>query len=116
MRKVILLTGMATAVVALASSCHEEPPYFPELFRISGTVSDSLTGLPIDSAMVIRMYNVAGSEYYSDSTGFYEVPVTEGNAPTLRVSKAGYVAKERAFQAVRQNINNEDFQLVPDGL
>ncbi len=116
MKRVALCVLIACFTTGIGSGCHDDPPYRQGLFRISGTVTDSLTGSPIDSAKIVRFYNSPGREFFSDSTGFYEVTVTEGYAPTLIVSKSGYVTMERAFEALRQDHVGVDFELVPDSL
>lgn len=116
MNRIGLTLAVAMIVVFISGSCHKSQPPEPNLFRISGTVVDSLTGSPIDSARVINVENGSDEESDTDESGYYEVPAVEGLKALVRVTKAGYKTKEREFQSIRTNMIDVGFELVPDSL
>jgi hypothetical protein len=87
-------------------------------YSISGTVIDSLTKAPIDSAWVIVHDTTAFAPTYTDSLGHYYWGSDAGgwSKSWLYVGKPGYRTKSRYFAEVRTDIRGIDFELVRDTL
>ncbi len=116
MKRVAQFILIACFTLVVGNGCHDDPPYHPDLFRISGTITDSLTGNPIDSAWVTNEPTSPEQLYFTDSLGGYEVHALEGVRAELRVGKEGYVTKERTFEPLRGDLGGIDFKLVLDSL
>ncbi len=77
----------------------------------TGIVSDSITGLPIDSAIIAS----ADSTYirsYTDSTGFYSVVRWGAGEESFAVIKTGYETKLKTIY-LSGDMRDVDIQLVP---
>ena len=88
-------------------------PGEPVPVKISGFIFDSISSRPIDSAWVTIDHSES-IKYFTNDSGFYDVLVFEGRTPLLSAGKEGYITKERKLSAVRSNISNLDFYLVPE--
>lgn len=112
MRSSAILSTVICILFAVCAGCHANPPYHPDLFRISGIITDSVTGNPVDSAWVTNEPTAPGLVFYSDSLGSYRVDALETEQAVLRVGKEGYVTKERTFEPLRGDLDGIDFELV----
>jgi hypothetical protein len=83
---------------------------------ISGVVTDSTSGLPIDSAVLQADDTINSHPFYSDTLGRYTLFAGLGYR-TFQVfcRKTGYQTKSRAVQSSKGNVTIRDvnFQLVP---
>jgi hypothetical protein len=81
---------------------------------LSGMVTDSVTGMPIESAMVYAGDTTTGHPVATDSTGSYGW-ADFGYGPTVVfVKKAGYATSIRTFEKWRSEKKGVDFRLAPD--
>lgn len=103
------------AMLLTINSCDREgccvDPF--TLYSISGIVTDSLTDLPVDSALVTRDdTTTTGVVFFTDTSGFYEVVAIGGNY-TIIVRKSGYLSKSKQV-LLNGNLMNVNFTLVQD--
>jgi hypothetical protein len=109
------LVILFTIVVLLSLiACDEEPFEHSENWPvISGLITDSITSVPIDSAIImvedIGVGNIG--PWYSDSTGHYII-VKVGTDLRLIISKEGYLTQTRYLGNVESDIENVDFKLI----
>lgn len=116
MKRIGLTLVVAASMIFTTVSCHKSQPPEPGLFRISGTITDSLTGSPVDSVRIVNETTGSDEEYYSNESGFYQVVAREGSKPLVRAFKNGYRTKRRELPSIRMNVTSIDFELVPDSL
>jgi hypothetical protein len=81
-------------------------------FSISGTVSDSLTGIGLDSAGV-AISNEQIIAVFTDSTGRFEYTSWGGGTHRVFAMKEGYTSKSRLVN-LSADPKDVDFQLVPE--
>ncbi len=102
---------LAFSVLSLFIGCITDSGEFGSSF--SGTVTDSVTGLPIESALVWPEDTTSGQPIATDSTGRYAW-ADFGYGPTVVfVRKAGYVTAIRTFPKWRGDKKGVDFRLAP---
>ena len=112
----VLLVGLCLVWILL--SCGEDDITLGhKAYKVSGTVSDSITGLPIDSAKITpndTFYDTSDvvEPWWTDSAGLYAIP-TERSTITIFVRKEGYYTKFQCLENVRSDTSGVDFQLVP---
>ena len=114
-KNIIFMLISFVLLVLLLSACDRETccvdPF--TLYSISGIVTDSLTDLPVDSALVTRDdTTTTGVVFFTDTSGFYEVVAIGGNY-TIIVRKAGYLSKSKQV-LLNSNLTNVNFTLVID--
>jgi hypothetical protein len=79
---------------------------------VSGTVTDSATMVPVDSARLTWDDSTDQiAPWFSDSTGAYSVPLRGSNA-VLFVRKKGYKTQSRTLTNVTSDLYGVDFGLV----
>ena len=78
---------------------------------MSGFVTDSVSGTPIDSARIYTGDTLPGSPWYSDSTGYYTA-ASFGSRITVFVQETGYRTKSRELY-LTGDATDIDFELVP---
>ena len=113
--KWIIAVTFAFCLILLAAGCVEDRPTDGYVPQVSGTVTDSLTGLPIDGAAV-RWPDTTGTlpdPRLTDSAGRYRIPLY-GMSTTVYVQKVGYYTKWKEVVNVMADVGNCDFQLVPE--
>lgn len=85
-------------------------------FGVSGTVSDSLSGLPLKAKIYISNFDVDSSHAYSRATdGYYHRYLASGNY-TLTYSAPGYVSKDKTMTVSNYQKHAVNVQLVPDNV
>jgi hypothetical protein len=97
--------------ILLFGSCGIDDP----AVTISGVVTDSTSGLPIDSAIIQDGDTISSHPFYTDTLGRYNLFAGLGYR-TFQVfcRKTGYQTKSRAVRSSKDNvtITGVDFQLV----
>ena len=86
------------------------------VYTIRGTVTDSITGEPLDSAQVYYLY--LDSTYIpviTDTLGQFRYEHMYSMPSPLTCTKEGYITKEIVIQRMKYlyRYDNIDFQLVP---
>ena len=87
-------------VLALTSMACGEAVYDPPRFTLSGTITDSVTGVPVFAALV----SVSGGSAVSDTAGDFFVPVDSGSVE-LRVTHEDYEKYATTLQLVESQWN-----------
>ncbi|MBP5650347.1 MAG: T9SS type A sorting domain-containing protein [Bacteroidales bacterium] len=81
----------------------------------NGTVTDSITGAPLEAEVFIQNHDINFSEVYSYlPEGKYYRPIKSG-AYTVTFSAEGYVSKTIQVTTVDGSAQQVDVQLVPEG-
>lgn len=104
--KLILLFGVC---IVFFISCEDEVLHGDAWHSVSGTIYDSLTNNPIDSALLKINYSTSITYDITDSTGEYSVPGI--GIITLIVIKDGYSSKQAELNVVTDT-TGVDFYLV----
>jgi hypothetical protein len=78
--------------------------------EITGVVRDSVSGLPLDSALV-SLHDTTGVTSATDSLGGYTVGAA-GCSMVVLVRKTGYAMKIRNLTGLQGNVAGVDFDLV----
>lgn len=81
-------------------------------FSISGTVSDSLTGIGLDSAGV-AIDNELSTVIYTDTAGRFDYTSWGGGTRRVFAVKEGYTSKSRLVN-LSADPKDVDFQLAPE--
>jgi hypothetical protein len=108
----IFVSVTVIAIVYAIEGCQSSASIVEPLYRFTGTITDSTTGMPVDSAIVYYSPDAAGS--YSDSSGHFYFD-WHGSFPSpLTCAKEGYSMKQITIelnpnQYVYDSVN---FQLV----
>lgn len=113
-RNLIILSFFIIALTLYFSSYRCSKIVEPEAAFVAGIVTDSLSGLAIDSAWVDND-TIPPYETYTDSTGHY---VKFDGFPGIRrfvhAGKVGYLTKKSSeFQTYAGDTTIVNFQLVP---
>lgn len=82
---------------------------------VTGTISDSLTKLPIAEAWLAVTDSSEEFRFYADSSGNYRWVSFGHINVTLFVGKDGYNSKSRFFRSVGGEMNGINFELSPSG-
>ena len=108
----ILIFATVFTIIILVG-CDRATKYEDPIYTITGTVTDSTTGEPIDSAQV---YYLDSSYYHAvtDSLGQYEYGHLFSMPSPLTCAKEGYLTKEIVIERLDNVVRyeNVDFQLV----
>jgi hypothetical protein len=102
------------AVVAATCwlACEEEEiVYREDVIMIEGTVTDSVSGLALES-VAISLNDTVSIDTYTDSAGRYEY-VEGGTSATVYAMKEGYRTKSK-FTGSHPAVDTLDFQLAPE--
>ena len=97
--------------VLFFGSCGMEDP----AITISGTVTDSMSGLPIDSAIIHDSDTISSAAFYSDSLGKYTLGGMGYRNFRVFCRKTGYQTKVRTVRSSKDHLTfrGVDFRLVP---
>lgn len=116
LRPLTILTFLIFATVftiIILVGCDRSKPFADPGYTITGTVTDSITGEPIDSAIV---YYLDSSYYHAvtDSLGQFRYEHLFSMPSPLTCAKEGYVTKEIVIERVNNvyRYDNVNFQLV----
>jgi hypothetical protein len=108
-RTLLLAIGVS---VLVWMACDEVHNGRPSLNGVKGTVIDSLTRVPIDSAWV-DMDTLALHEVYTDSLGNYRMPVGYRGKYFIYCGKNAYVTKKKEITFTGNGITAEmNFELA----
>lgn len=106
-----LVPIIAFAMLAVAFSSYAE-----DAIKLRGIVSDAITKVPLDGAIVSASGNVGRYDAVSDSKGFFSLPLTSqvkaGHLIRLRVEKRGYLPHDENIAASNETILQ--FRLQPE--
>ncbi|MFH1687097.1 MAG: carboxypeptidase regulatory-like domain-containing protein [bacterium] len=116
MKRISLLIMCALVTAGMSwLACDKETIIGDKAYAISGTVTDSVTGLAINGATV-KWPDTTGNNpdpKVTDSTGEYIFPLY-GDHTTVYVQKTGYRTKWKQLTSVTANVSDCDFQLAPE--
>ena len=110
--RLLLLAVMAACMLVIGPSCKDKTIYEHSGY-VSGTVTDSLSGQPLDSARITWGDTVGRISSLTDSNGTYviQVPVPH---PTVFARKEGYLTKWLEVSVTGTHTSGVDFQLTPN--
>jgi len=97
------------AMAALLMNCKER--LGDPIFRIRGTVIDSTTGLPMDSAWIDTYDSIPPYYIYSDSSGYYITQFGGIHWINIYCGKTGYLISHKRLYGNR-DFDNIDFRLI----
>jgi hypothetical protein len=80
--------------------------------KVYGVVTDSITSAPIESA-AIYPYDIGSAPKYTDSTGYYALPLMPANNVIIFCLKGGYVEKSSRCNITSSESTRVDFQIAP---
>jgi hypothetical protein len=110
MRGILLFVVLVICV--LWSAC-DNTKVDPPINVVKGTVIDSLTRVPIDSAWIDNDTILPHREY-SDSLGYYYLPIGYKGKKSVYCGKDGYTIKNKEVIFTENGITAViDFELVP---
>ena len=107
--RLFLFCLMMFGVVAW-TACVEDPTGGESAHSFSGTVTDSASGLAIDSAKISLSDTTFTMFWYTDTLGFYKGGTFGGNI-TIFVQKPGYRTDSLRFNLL-SNMTGIDFQMA----
>lgn len=110
--RLLLLAVVAWCTFLLGASC-EDKTIYEHTWQISGTVTDTLTGQPLDSARITWGDTVSDVHVLTNTDGTYEFGVPM-NRPTLFARKEGYLTKSVELRLTREYTSGMDFELTPN--
>ncbi len=114
-RRLIVLC-VAVLAVHLVHSCQKVTDIADVITEISGIVTDSSTGQPIDSARIVLKDTAGSYGIYTDTLGAYSLGFIGGGLRILvYAQKDGYATgwKEVDLSKLGWYITGVDYQLVP---
>ena len=112
--KVVILVFLVLLVLLL-SACDKEAIIGHKTYSFSGFVTDSITGMPIDSATISVDDSITGTFWFTDSSGYYIGVGFQGSQilKTLYVQRTSYDTQSRNIDLDR-NLTNINFKMIPD--
>jgi hypothetical protein len=92
--------------------CGKEKILVDPVYNFSGTVRDTVSGLPIDSTWIREGDSISTFVRYSDSAGYYDYTSHKFGSYNAIVfcGKTGYDTKVITFY-LNKNLNNNYFEL-----
>lgn len=110
-RWVAKLTIAACLAIFHLSCSDDDGTRPPSAYSFEGSVTDSISGVPLDSASISYSDPPPTiAPYYSDSTGHYRGAALAGRI-TIFVHKSGYVTQSRQLHLDR-NLTGVNFRLL----
>ena len=106
--RIILVLLTLLLVILLSTACEDDTTCGPA-FTFSGYVTDSLTGIAIESVTVTGE-GIINAPIVTDSTGHYRGSTQWGRV-TLQVIKQGYQTQSREIQAT-EHPSAVNFKLI----
>ena len=112
-RRLLTVVALSVCMYALGASCFKDKTIYEHSGYVSGTVTDSLSGQPLDSARITWGDTVGRISSLTDSNGTYviQVPVPH---PTVFARKEGYLTKWLEVSVTGTHTSGVDFQLTPN--
>ncbi len=109
----VLFIGVCLSLIG----CEKHDVSHEVVGYVEGTVIDSLTRLPTDSAWISRTPDTTFEPLrLSDSLGYYFVGQFPGRHVFFYCGKKGYVTKKsKQFEIEKNKTTRVDFELVPLG-
>jgi len=106
----IAVPALAVSLLLSMTACKDQPTDPGPARTFSGWITDSLSGLPVDSA-AISIQDTSGAITYSDSTGYFH-GVARADAVRMFARKSGY---ETRWEDVVLGVSAESlwFELPP---
>ncbi|MDE6792216.1 MAG: carboxypeptidase-like regulatory domain-containing protein [Muribaculaceae bacterium] len=109
-RRYSLLTLISSSIFLFISGCSNSNEY--EIFgSIHGTVSDHITGDPLENATVI--ISPGGISKNTDAAGYYKFDNLDTQQYTLTVQKQGYQPNRKTVYSISGEDLQVDIQLSP---
>ncbi len=111
--KVVILIFFVHLVLLL-NACDKGAIIGHKTYSFSGFVTDSITGLPIDSAIIALNDSINGAFWFTDSTGYYiGVSIRGSRIQTFYVQKTGYDTQQQDI-VLNRNLTNINLKMIPD--
>jgi len=107
-----LLLILLTSFIAGSGCRHKDIPTGDFAQTVFGTVTDSVSGLPIDSARVTFSDTNLTVAFHSDSTGFYQFATFGVYNLLIFVQKSGYQTASRTITSGFDSVE-VNFLLAP---
>jgi hypothetical protein len=110
--KVALILFIMAAVLSAMITCSKDKIVETAPGKVYGVVTDSITLAPIESA-AIYPYDIGSAPKYTDSTGYYALPLMPVTGVNVLCLKGGFVEKTRQCNIIASESTRVDFQIVP---
>jgi hypothetical protein len=110
--RVALILLITAVIVSAMVTCSKDKVVETLPGIVFGIVTDSLSAAPIESA-AIYPYDIGSAPKYTDSTGYYALPLMPVTVVNLLCLKGGYVEKTRQGTVIASESTRVDFQIVP---
>lgn len=85
---------------------------YPASAWIDGTVTDVITGLPVEGAQVRAESPTYNDEDSTDASGYYSIPVVPGDY-TVRVNTMNYREASADVTVLDETTTVQDFEMIP---
>jgi hypothetical protein len=114
MKKLIFLASLLLLLLGLSCGTKVTDGDGTLLVFVSGTVTDSVTQAPIDSAW-LDSDPYSPYSTYTDSSGGYLIAFTArpGSNKVLHCGKQGYISKKKEYKVTSPDTAIVNFQLSP---
>jgi hypothetical protein len=112
MKRTSLIITFAVVAASCWLACEDDITHGEISLRVSGTVTDSLSSVALES-VAIAFDDTTSIDTYTDSTGFYTHVTGGRNSATVYAMKEGYRTKSK-FAQDRPGGDTLDFQLAPE--
>jgi hypothetical protein len=110
-KSVVALIILLAAVLSIIVTCDKGKIVEPTPGILYGLVVDSITSVPIESA-AIYPYDISSVPKYTDSTGYYALPLMAATGVTIICQKTGYDGQIKQGTIVASESTRVDFHLV----
>lgn len=115
-KNIIVILILLVLLVLLLSACDKEVVIGHKTLSFSGFVTDSITGMPVDSAIISLNDSINGAIWFTDSSGYYiGVGFPGSQIQTFYVQKTSYDTQSRNI-VLNRNLTNINFKMIPDSL
>lgn len=112
---IVFLTALLVAITII-SSCDKGAIIGHKTYSFSGFVTDSITGMPVDSAIIALNDSINGAFWFTDSSGYYiGVSIRGSRIQTFYVQKTGYDTQQQDI-VLNRNLTNINFKMIPNSI